>query len=137
MTTPTESGKESQAAHGWTEYQIEQFIGRLLRAGVVLATGAVLMGGIMLLAQQGRSTPDYRVFQGTDRALRSFGPILSGVFAGDAQSIIALGIILLIATPVLRVAFMLGAFAAQRDRLYVFLSAVVLLLLLFGLFGSV
>jgi uncharacterized membrane protein len=45
------------------------------------------------------------------------------------------GIVLLIATPVARVALMLGAFVLQRDRLYVALTAVVLALLLLGLFS--
>ena len=42
-------------------------------------------------------------------------------------------LVLLIATPVARVALTLVAFAAQRDRLYVLLTTVVLLLLLYGL----
>jgi uncharacterized membrane protein len=43
--------------------------------------------------------------------------------------------VLLIATPLARVALTLGAFLLQRDRLYVLLTAVVLVLLLFGLFS--
>jgi uncharacterized membrane protein len=123
--------------HGWTEYQIEQFIGRLLQVGVVVATAIVLIGGVMLLTQQGLTRPDYRVFLGTDATLKSVGSILHGLLTGDARSIVQLGIVVLIATPVLRVGFMLGAFAAQRDRLYVVLSSVVLALLFYGLFGGV
>lgn len=123
--------------HGWTEHRIEQFIGRLLQVGVALATVTVLIGGVMLLAHQGRTTPDYRAFRGTDGALQSIGSIVHGLRTADARAIVQLGLLLLIATPVFRVAFMLGAFAAKRDRLYVVLSAVVLLLLLVGLFGGV
>ena len=123
--------------HGWTEHQIEQFIGRLLQVGVVAATAIVLTGGAMLLVQHGLTTPDYSVFRGTDATLQSVGSILHGFLSGDARAIVQFGIVLLIATPVLRVAFMLGAFAAQRDRLYVALSTIVLALLLVGLFGGV
>jgi len=48
---------------------------------------------------------------------------------------VQLGLVLLIATPVARVALTLGAFILQRDRLYVVLTTVVLALLLFGLFS--
>ena len=49
--------------------------------------------------------------------------------------IVQLGLVLLIATPVARVALTLGAFLLQRDRLYVVLTTIVLVLLLFGLFS--
>ena len=137
MSAPMKNGDVSTDTHGWTEYRIEQFIGRLLQVGVVIATATVLTGGVMLVAQHGLTTPDYRVFRGTDRALQNIGSIVHGLLGADARAIVQLGIVLLIATPVFRVAFMLGAFAAQRDRLYVVLSAVVLALLLYGLFGGV
>ena len=43
------------------------------------------------------------------------------------------GLVLLIATPVVRVAFMLIAFVVQRDRVYAAISGLVLALLLYGL----
>ena len=134
MSTPAPHG-DPPGPHGWSEHRIEQLIGRLLQVGVVVATATVLTGGVMLLVQHGLTRPDYSVFVGTDAALQSVGSILRGFLRGDARAIVQLGIVLLIATPVLRVAFMLGAFAAQRDRLYVALSTVVLALLLYGLFG--
>jgi uncharacterized membrane protein len=48
---------------------------------------------------------------------------------------VQLGLVLLIATPVARVALTLGAFLVQRDRLYMVLTAIVLVLLLVGLFS--
>jgi uncharacterized membrane protein len=44
--------------------------------------------------------------------------------------------VLLIATPIARVALTLVAFLIQRDRLYVALTAVVLVLLLWGLLAG-
>ena len=46
------------------------------------------------------------------------------------------GLLLLIATPIARVALSLIAFARQRDRMYVCITTLVLGLLLFSLFGS-
>ena len=69
--------------------------------------------------------------------LRSLGGIVRGAFAGQPLAIVQLGLVLLIATPVARVAFTLVAFVVQRDRTYVAITAIVLALLLFGLvFGG-
>jgi uncharacterized membrane protein len=49
---------------------------------------------------------------------------------------IQLGIILLIATPVLRVAVSLVGFALERDRVYVAITGLVLAILLYSLFSG-
>jgi uncharacterized membrane protein len=65
--------------------------------------------------------------------LRSIIAIVHGAFVGNAEAIVQLGLLLLIATPVARVAFTLVAFALQRDRTYVCITTIVLALLLYGL----
>jgi uncharacterized membrane protein len=120
---------------GMTEHTAEQLIGRLLQLGVLLATVLVLVGGGKLEKERGSSTPDYSVFRGTEASIRNLGSIVRDASAGRARSIVQLGLIVLIATPIARVAFMLFVFAFQRDRLYVALSALVLLLLLYAFFS--
>jgi uncharacterized membrane protein len=117
----------------WSDHDVEQVIGRLLQAGVVIASIVVIVGGAMLLVRHGAERPAFSVFRGESSHLRSIGATLRGVLAGDARAIVQLGLVLLIATPVARVALTLAAFAAQRDRLYVAMTAVVLVLLLVGL----
>ena len=51
----------------------------------------------------------------------------------DARCVIQLGLLLLIATPVARVAFSVFAFAKQRDWTFVVITLIVLGLLLYGL----
>jgi uncharacterized membrane protein len=58
---------------------------------------------------------------------------LNGISRGDAGAIIQLGILLLIATPIARVAFALLAFAIERDRLYICISLTVLAVLAWGM----
>jgi uncharacterized membrane protein len=115
------------------EHELEMLIGRILQIGVVIASAVVLLGGVLLLARQGAAIPDYRIFVGTEDALRHVASIFASAVAGDARAIVQAGIVLLIATPIMRVAFMLAAFAKQRDRLYVLLSAIVLAILVYGL----
>lgn len=120
----------------WTDHEIDQVIGRLLQVGVLIATIVVLIGTVRLLAAHGGDTVDHRVFLGAAPELRSLGSIFRGALAGRADAITQLGLVLLIATPIARVALTLGAFIVQRDRLYIGLTSVVLVLLLWGLLSG-
>lgn len=117
----------------WTDRRVELFIGRILQAGVMLAAGVVLLGAALLLRLHGGEVADFREFAGPSAGLRSLGGILAGAAALDPFAIVQLGLVLLIGTPVARVALTLIAFAIQRDRLYVMMTAVVLALLVAGL----
>jgi uncharacterized membrane protein len=116
-----------------SEHDAEQLIGRLLQTGVLLAAAVTLVGGALLLAQHGSSAPAFSDFRGQPGNLTSIIGILRGVRAGQSDAIVQLGIVLLIATPIARVAFTLVVFALQRDRIYVFITLFVLMLLLYGL----
>ncbi len=116
----------------WTDHAVEQLIGRLLQIGVLIAALVVVVGGALVLSQHGGAVASYSVFHGQPELLRSIGPIVRGAFAMDSRAVVQLGLLLLIATPIARVAFTLGAFALQRDRTYVLITAVVLALLLYG-----
>jgi uncharacterized membrane protein len=61
--------------------------------------------------------------------------VMNGVLHLRGQSVVGLGLLLLILTPVLRVATSIVAFLAQGDRMYVAITTLVFLLLLlsFGL----
>jgi len=114
---------------------VEQLVGRLLQIGVMIATVVVLAGGAMLIATHGGSVASFRVFRGESSTLRSVSAAVHGALTLDPRGVVQLGLVLLIATPVARVALTLGAFLVQRDRLYVMLTAIVLVLLLVGLFS--
>lgn len=116
--------------------RLEMLVGRLLQIGVLASAVLVLAGGVLVLSQHGTATADFRTFSGAPERFRSVGGILRAVLAGDRLGLLQLGLILLIATPVARVAFTLVAFTVQRDRIYVVLTAIVLVALLYGLLWS-
>lgn len=116
------------------EAWMDEVIGRLLRAGVLIAGLVVLAGGALYLLRHGHERPAYGVFQGQPADLRSVSGVLADLPTLRARAIIQLGLLLLIATPVARVVFALAAFALQRDRTYVVVTSIVLLALLYGLF---
>lgn len=119
----------------WNDDRVDQTIGSMLRVGVLLAASVVFLGGIWYLARSGWSVPDYRHFRGEPAELRSVGGIVDSVSRGTPKGVIQLGLLLLIATPVARVAFSVFAFAARKDRLYVFLTLLVLAVLFSSLLG--
>jgi uncharacterized membrane protein len=86
----------------------------------------MLGGGVWHFVQAGGAPPDLRVFHGEAPDLTSVGGILQGVAAGHAASLIQLGLLLLIATPIARVAVCAAGFAAQRDWTYVAITLIVL-----------
>ena len=119
----------------WTDQVVEEWVGNLLRAGVTLAAAVVLVGGCVYLVRHGQELPHYKQFVGTAKELRSVSGILENVLAFQGRGIIQLGLLLLIATPVARVAFSVGAFVMQRDRLYVVVTLLVLAILTYSLAG--
>jgi uncharacterized membrane protein len=118
----------------WTDQRIETWVGVLLRTGVLLAAGVVLAGGMLYLAQNRGPRPNYHQFHGEPAHLLSLAGIGHGVASGDARSIVMLGLLLLIATPVARVGMCVAGFLFERDRLYVTVSSVVMVILLYSLF---
>jgi len=120
----------------WTDLKIEIIIGNLLRAGVILAATVVLLGGIIFLARHGLSPANYRTFHGEPWNLREWHGIVQAAFGLRGRGIIQLGLVLLIATPVARVAFSAFAFAMERDWLYVGVTVLVLVILLYSIAGS-
>jgi uncharacterized membrane protein len=123
------------AASGGAE-RMQEVLGTLLRVGVLLAAAVVLAGGVLYLARHGREIEPFHVFHGEPPELRSVAGIVHATAAGEARATIQLGLLLLIATPVARVAFSLVLFALQRDHVYTAVTAVVLTLLLASLAGG-
>lgn len=117
----------------YSDHAVEQFVGRLLQLGVLIAAVVVLVGGTLLLVQHGGTPVAFSAFHGEPDGLRSIGGIVKGVMSMQSESLVQLGLLLLIATPVARVAFTFVAFVLQRDRTYVAITALVLALLLYGL----
>jgi uncharacterized membrane protein len=116
------------------DLKMEIAISRMLRAGVSLAALVVLVGGILYLLRAHGVETDYHHFHGLPSPADRISPVLDGVRHLESRSIIHLGILILIATPIMRVAFCVFSFAAQKDKLYVLVSGIVLTVLLYSFF---
>ena len=120
----------------WSDRQLQLILGNVLRTGVLTAATVIFCGGVLYLVRHGAALPSYAVFQGEPSDLCSIGGIIADVISGSSRGIIQLGLLLLIATPVMRVLLSLVGFAWQRDGTYVLVSLTVLVLLLYSLFGG-
>jgi len=118
---------------GWTDRRVDAIIGTLLRVGVIISAAVVLSGGGLYLVQHGSTVPDYRVFHGEPAYLRGVSGIAKEARSLDGRGLIQLGLLLLLATPIARVAFSVVAFVFQRDRTYVVVTLIVLAVLLYSL----
>jgi len=85
--------------------RMPNLIGRILQVGVAVAAAVTVIGFALLLSGQG-----------------------GGV-------VIQLGVLILVATPVVRVAFTVIWFARERDHLYTGMALFVLAVLALGLLG--
>lgn len=129
MTTPDRPSR-------WTDHEVEQLVAGLLRIGVLVSAAVAALGGIALLVQHGLERADYHVFTGGPAELRSVAGIVASAARLQSPGVVQLGLVLLIAIPILRVALSLVAFVLQRDRLYIAITSVVLAILLFSLLSS-
>ncbi|MFA5500510.1 MAG: DUF1634 domain-containing protein [Candidatus Omnitrophota bacterium] len=117
----------------FTNHEMETIIGNLLRAGVIIAAAVVLLGGMIYLSVHGAKEINYRVFQRSPSYLCNIGGILESAFSFHGKGIIQLGLLLLIATPIARVALSILAFARQRDKLYTIVTTIVFCILMYSL----
>jgi len=116
-----------------TDRGIERIVSVILRSGVLISGTVVFLGGLLFLARHGGERVDYRSFHAQAVSDKLVHGIIAGAAARRARSVIQLGVLLLLATPIARVAFSIVGFALERDRLYVVITSVVLAILLYSL----
>ena len=132
---PAADPRSATPARRRQDQKVERIIGVLLQTGVLLSILVALIGMTLYLGRAGRQVADFQVFRGEPFDLRSAPAIVAAALAGRREAIIQLGVVILIATPIARVLLSLVAFALQRDRTYVVVTLIVLVVLLSGLFG--
>lgn len=106
----------------------------VLRGGVILSASIILIGFLMVpLRPGGLSVQRFLSFPQT------LGQVWAGLLTLHPQAIITLGLLLLIVTPIMRVAVSIVVFALEGDRRFVVITVLVLAILLLSNFlpGSI
>ena len=114
--------------------KVELLISNLLRFGVLASLVLIVGGTVLSFAHH----PEYftpgmsfqHFVEPTEAVPHSLAGLATGLKAFSGTAIAVLGILLLIATPVVRVGVSIFAFIYQRDRLYTLITATVFCLLL-------
>jgi len=112
-THPEHTGLDMNAVIGW-----------ILQFGVIISSVVIAVGVILALVQDQLTSKNALIFP------HSLIDVWSGVLALQPPSIIVLGLLLLLITPVVRVAASIVAFGLEHDRRYVILTTLVLLILI-------
>ncbi len=113
--------------------RLENIIGQLLRAGVLLAAAMVSLGGVLYLTRHHAETASYRTFSAGGPGVQTLAGIVQSAMHLQSEGLIQFGLLLLIATPVARVVLAVIGFALERDKLYAVVSLIVLAILVFSL----
>ncbi len=120
---------------------MNRIISMVLRIGVVLSASFVALGTALLVAASGTQDISSRLaYFPAEVPHGGFDPSLAGIVQGvmtfNAYSLIELGVLVLLATPVARVFSSALLFAKEGDRTYVYITAGVLALLLFSMLAT-
>ena len=108
---------------------LNRIVAQSLRIGVLVATLLSLLG-LSLWALKGFGSV------AVSASLR-LGDILRLILTGDLTGLVYLGVIVLIATPIFRVAISSIYFAVEKDRAYTGITILVLAMLLVALYSGV
>lgn len=120
-----------------SDERIDLIIGNLLRIAVIVSAIFVFAGAVIYLWRHGLEMPDFGVFSGVPKNLRGLKEIMDSAWQIRSVGIIQLGLLLLIFTPVARVAFSVIAFLLERDYMYVVFTLIVLTVLLLSITGVI
>jgi uncharacterized membrane protein len=118
------------------EKKFANLIANFLIIGVLLASSTVLFGGIFYLLNQGGGLAEYHIFREISAELRSPITIVTAALSGSAQGIIQLGILLLIAIPIMRVLISSLTFLVRGEFVYIVITSLVISSLTYSLFGA-
>jgi hypothetical protein len=117
---------------------LSRLLAGLMLWTTLVAAAVIFAGLVWYLAAHPGDTPGDRLFSGEPHYLRD--PVemvrhaLDWKAQGERRSLIMVGVVLLLAGPVLRVALAGLGYALQRDRLYAGVSLFILLVLLLSFF---
>ena len=125
------------AGHGGEDERVrkvELAISNLLRGGVLTSLLVVLGGVVTTFVHHPRYLHSRRDLHGLTSPGAEFphsiSQVIQGLQHGQGRAIVMAGLLLLIATPVMRVAVSVLAFVYQKDRTFVVITTIVLTLLL-------
>jgi uncharacterized membrane protein len=116
---------------------LEVVISRVLRVGVITSVALIIAGTMATFVQHPAyftsSTELEHIVAPGAKFPHSIGVLLTELHQLRGEAIVTLGLLILLATPMMRVCVSVAAFIYYRDRIYILVTATVLGLLLLSL----
>ena len=116
------------------EKDLDLILASVLRTGLLCSCAVMILGAVMHIGQTTGSELRLQQFTSEPQQLRTISGIVKLALTGNSLGIMQLAVVILLATPFLRVVFAAFAFARERDWKYVAISLIVLAALVFGLY---
>ena len=119
--------------------RLEAAVTVVLRVGVTVSSAVLVLGTVITVVAASTSAEARRTVgalrhgaahPGGLNIARSLGDVFHGVVHGNGPAIVMVGVLLLILTPITRVAVSLVVYAMERDTTFVVITATVLVLLI-------
>jgi len=120
--------------HYLGDKDVQLILGALLRIGVLVSTGIVLLGGIIFMIKGKHEVVSFHDFRPEGTKFSSVREIILGLKGFDGLAIIQFGVLLLIFTPIARVIFSIFSFLMERDYMYVLIGIIVLCVIITSLY---
>ena len=131
---PTKSDSKRLAREVSDRPSLHEVVGRVLEVGM-WSSVVLIAAGTLRSALSGRlgtgAAATHALVSAPASPLR-LGRLAEGVAHGGGNSLAMAGLLLLVATPVVRVAASATVFVLRRDRAYVVICSVVLALMILG-----
>ena len=121
----------------FVDKDVQQLLGTLLRIGVLVSSGVILLGGIVFFSTQTNETVSFANFNPEQTKFSSISAIFEGLKTFDGLAIIQFGVLLLIFTPIARVVFSIFSFLIEKDYMYVAIGIIVLCVIITSLYLDV
>lgn len=132
-TTATPDSEHPASVVAGNSRQVELIISLALRCGVLASSALVLLGSAMLLLPFQRALGDnklsFALQPGGTPGLgtyRSLSEVLIGLSRHDPSAVIALGLLVLIVTPIVPIVLSAASFLQARDKPYILITVLVL-----------
>jgi uncharacterized membrane protein len=122
---------------GRGEAELNSTIGNVLRYGVVLSSVVLITGVVLMLSAPPGGAPvslEGMFASNFGKPTLSPSQLFGGIAGGNSVSILELGTLILLATPLARVITSVLLFLKEKDSLYVGITLLVLAMLLFAIF---
>lgn len=108
-----------------------------MRWGIIAAITMALLGAFIFLINHGSESVAYNQFIEDDVPIKTIlKNTWNGLLSVQGSSYIMLGILLLFATPLIRVVFSLIVFIIEKDKMYILITLIVLSIIFISINGG-